>query len=331
MANFNRPANSLARITSPAVMLAVSLAAAIGLAVLPSSISRTLRSGWREALLPGVRAAESVSSIAGAVFDKLRPTDTVENARAHEEVAQLTDQVNRLQTQLLIAASSPATGDWATASDKKPPLLITQVIPARVLGSQAIMYLSAHELLDVGKTKGAAPGAFVVDSSNPAGQTATDKTYLDEGSDAAVQPRHLVLAGSRVWGRIIEVGPHTSTVRRITDSGYRELVQLAAKRDGHLQFTARGLLVGTGGRQCKIDLVDAGELVSAGDLVITADDGVLDVPLQYGTVARVEHKPGDPHLQIWIEPALDPSRPPSRVAILTLDINPARVGLNEPR
>ena len=93
-----------------------------------------------------------------------------------------------------------------------------------------------------------------------------------------------MLAGSRVWGKVADVGPHTCTVRRITDAGYRDLVQLATSREGRLHFSARGVLVGAGERLCKIELVETTEPVAVGDLVFTADDGVLQSPLLYGKI-----------------------------------------------
>ncbi len=185
-----------------------------------------------------------------------------------------------------------------------------------MLGQQAQAFLLAHDLLDVGRSQGAQPNALVIDDAPP---------LVDQGRDASIQAGRLVLAGNRVWGKVAEVGPHTCTVRRITDSSYRDLVQLATPRDGRLQFSVRGVLVGAGQHLCKIELVSATEPVAVGDLVFTADDGVLSSPLLYGKVVRVDRKPGDAHWQIWMEPAVKPTSPPARVAVLKIELNPARV------
>ena len=150
----------------------------------------------------------------------------------------------------------------------------------------------------------ALPNSFVIDEV---------PQLLDQGRDASLKPGRLVLAGSRVWGKVADVGPHTCTVRRITDAGYRDLVQLATSREGRLHFSARGVLVGAGRRLCKIELVETTEPVAVGDLVFTADDGVLQSPLLYGKIVKVDRKPADPHWQIWMEPAVNPSAPPARV------------------
>jgi cell shape-determining protein MreC len=148
---------------------------------------------------------------------------------------------------------------------------------------------------------------------------------LDEGHDAAVQKGRLVLAGSRVWGKVAEIGLHTSTVQRVTDVGYRDLVQLARKQDDKLRFAGRGILAGRGEALCKIEMVEAAQAVTVGDLVFTVDDGVLDAPLLYGRVARVERKPGAAQWEVWMEPAVDGKSAPARVAVLKMDLNPARL------
>ena len=197
-----------------------------------------------------------------------------------------------------------------------PSLLLPQLLPARILGQQAQAFLLTHDLLDVGRSQGAQPNSLVLDDSTP---------IIDQGRDAAVQTGRLVLAGNRIWGKVAEVGPHTCTVRRITDPAYRDLVQLATPRDGRLQFSARGVLVGAGQRLCKIELVDATEPVAVGDLVFTADDGVLTSPLLYGKVCKSIASPAIPIGKSgWNRPS-NQIRLPPRVAILKLELNPARV------
>ena len=148
--------------------------------------------------------------------------------------------------------------------------------------------------------------ALVVENS----LASAEPQLLDQGRDAGIAPGGMVLAGARIWGKITAVGPHTSTVQRVTDSGYRDLVQLASQRDGRLHFAARGMLVGHGERLCKVELVEASEPITVGDLVFSADDGVLDVPLLYGRIARLERKPAAGQWEIWMEPALPVSAPP---------------------
>jgi hypothetical protein len=72
-------------------------------------------------------------------------------------------------------------------------------------------------------------------------------------------------------------------------------------------------------------MVEATEAVAAGDLVFTADDSVLDVPLLYGRVVKLQRQPGAAHWEIWMEPAMSAGSPPSQVAVLQMEVNPARL------
>jgi hypothetical protein len=45
----------------------------------------------------------------------------------------------------------------------------------------------------------------------------------------------------------------------------------------------------------------------------------------YGRVAKLERKPGAAHWEISMEPAIATAAAPSRVAVLRMELNPARV------
>src|SRR5262249_27021480 len=90
-------------------------------------------------------------------------------------------------------------------------------------------------------------------------------------------------------------------------------------------FAARGMLTGDGQGLCKIETLQVTQPVTVGDLVFTADDGALDVPLLYGSVARVERKAGATQWEVWMQPAVDAKSLPAQVAVLTMELNPARV------
>jgi cell shape-determining protein MreC len=333
-------------LASPAVTLAVVLAAALGLAFVPRSKTEPLRDGWREALRPGLQMLTMIVDWAEDRWTSNHHGDAANSTEAEKQIAQLNEQVQRLQMAFLVTSSnrdSASAGGVASEENgvdgqmnrrSLPPLLLSQSIPARVLGRQAKAFLQAREILDVGKSRGAASDSLVVDSG-PKGiaprsgtqPSQSDHTIglVDQGRDSAVETGRLVLAGSRVWGKVAEVGLHTSTVQRVTDVGYRDLVQLASLHNGRLRFAARGVLVGHGESLCKIELVETTQPVTAGDLVFTADDGVLDVPLLYGRVVRLERKPGAAHWEIWMESAAPVNSPPSQVAVLRMELNPARL------
>ena len=101
----------------------------------------------------------------------------------------------------------------------------------------------------------------------------------------------LTLAGRRVFGKVIEAGPHTSIVRRASEPGYRDVVRLGHVVDGVVQLGPRGVLEGTGEHQARLRLVAASEDVAPGWLVLTAGhEGLSPHPLVYGVVSRAERK-----------------------------------------
>jgi cell shape-determining protein MreC len=316
-------------VRSPLAKLTVALLVAIALQFAPRAVSETARNLWREVLRPGQLLLSSASELARRSENALNAGGVDANP-LKEQISRLTEQVRQLQTELLMADAADGERDAVKSKNHLPPLLITQTVVARVLGRQSRAFLASREMLDVGKTRGVSATSLVIDKpANPRANeskkiTREDSALVDQGRDAEIATGRLVLAGSRVWGKIAEVGLHTSTVQRVTDAGYRDLVQLTTHQDGRLQFAARGMLVGQGAALCKIELVEATAPVTVGDLVYTASDGALDVPLMYGRVSRLERKAGDAHWEIWMEPAVALTSPPNEVAVLKTELNPGR-------
>jgi cell shape-determining protein MreC len=312
--------------SSPALQLALALVVALGLALAPRIVGETARAAWREAMRPGQVLLNSVVDLAQQRRATPDAQTTSAGLESEQQVALLSERVRRLEAELLTASAAEAK-----IAAELPPLLVTQTISARVLGRQSKAFLQSRDMLDVGRTRGVVATSLVVESPTASRKPSqksspNDAALIDRGRDANVEPGKFVLAGSRVWGKVAEAGLHTSTVQRVADLGYRDLVQLTTRREGRLQFAARGVLVGQGDG-CKVELVEATTPVMVGDLVYTVDDGVLDVPLLYGRVARLERKPGAAHWEIWVEPALSAAAPLERVSVLKTEVNPSRVAI----
>jgi cell shape-determining protein MreC len=317
MKSFESPSAKPHWLTPRRVLLAAILALAIALGLASNRIASTLRGAWRDTLEPGLEVLDTAVAWADDLRVRFRAGEDANLVQARHQIAELVGRLRRAELQLQAVQSGRATDLPA----REKSLLTAQTVSARVLGKQAQSFLDARAMLDVGRSRGVTARSLVIDDL----PTATARPVVDQGRDASIRADHLVLAGSRVWGKIAEVGRHTSTVIRVTDFGFRDLVQLAAPRDGKLRFLARGVLVGKGEPFCQIELVETGAPVTVGDSVFTADDGVLDAPLLYGRVARLDRKPGAAHWEIWMEPAVPASAPPARVAVLSLDLNPARL------
>ena len=325
-------AGPLASLPAPRFVLLAVLAAAIALGFSGSRMASSVRSAWREALRPGLQAMNSLDDCIVRWHENLLAAPQRDLDEARQQVTALTEQLRERDLQLQLARSDLTTNSIPSYPNDGtnqigpasilPPLLNCRTISARVLGQQPQSFFARQDLIDLGRSSGISAKSLVIDATS----TAIDRTLLDAGSDAALKPDHLVLAGRSIFGKVAEVGQHTSTVLRLSDAGYRDVVQLATARGGRLQFTTRGVLRGTGDpRSCKIELIETSAPVNVGDQVFSVDDGVLDVPLWYGRVIKAERKPAASHWEIWMQPAIATDRPPNQVAVLQMELNPARV------
>jgi len=301
-----------ARLTSPAAMLACGLVLACALAVLPAGWTAALKSPAAWLLRPGQRVALSLRHHAGWVTSRIdshwqTATRLVEAEaeleRLRRQNTELSAERDALTVQLLAAADQ---------QDADTSLLRAGSLSVRVLGSQARAYLARHKLLDAGTAEGVEPGALVF----------AGPPLVDRGTDAEVQPGQLVVSGRRVLGKIAESGPHTSTVRAMTEPGYRDVVRIGRPSG------PQGILEGTGEPLARVRLVEVTEPVARGDPVYSAaGEGVLELPPLCGRVARVERPVGAAHWEIRVEPAVLADRI-GRVAVLRLEMNEDRVAQN---
>jgi cell shape-determining protein MreC len=235
-------------------------------------------------------------------------------ARSEADRLRLKEENGRLAAELALLRSRTAEGERRQSDDR---LLVAGCIPARVLGRQARDFLESQGILDVGSRAGVRGGALVVGRA---------KSLLDQGANRRLESEELVLAQGRVWGKIVEVGPQTSTVRTPCEPGFRDLVRLGVpSADGRPpRLGPQGLLEGTGEPLARVQGVDVTEPVAVGDAVYTASDqGVLPQPLLYGFVVRVQRPVGAAHWEIWMKPAFDSE--PESVVVLRTRINPARI------
>ena len=281
---------------------------AVMLAALPPKLSDWARIPLSSALVPAQRGLATVGRAGNRASALIRAQFAVleETTRREVEHQRLAEENRRLKAKLQTANDQVRLLTQRDSRD--PPLLSGKCVPARILGTPARAYLARHHLLDAGRAQGVEVDAAVLRPATP---------VIDRGQGAGVEDGNVVLAGSCVWGKIASTGPHTSTVRSVTDPGYRDLVRLAAASAGgrSLRFGAKGILEGNGEPLARLRMIEITEPVAEGDLVYSmAGQGLVDVPLLCGRVVRVERPHGAGHWEIWVAPAIDET--PDNLAIL---------------
>lgn len=308
---------------------AAAMALALGLMLLPDRATAPMKRFTAAALAPGqTLAADGRQRLARRLELWQWQIATADEQRAAaEELAELRRRNAELAAALSLAMEKRCQEPLiAIAQEKVPdtfysaPLLAADLVRARVLGPQARAFLASLEVLDAGSRQGLQPGSPVF-AAAPRGE---GESLLDQGRNAMLDIDDLVLAGRSIAGKLVDVGPQTATMQRLTEPGYRDLVQVARASGDRLRLGSKGVLEGTGEKLCRISLVEVTEPVSVGDLVVAADADGGSLPGVYGCVTRAERRPGDAHWQIWMAPAVG-NAPLAEVEILRRKLNPQRV------
>jgi len=304
------------------VTIVIALAGT-GLMFLPVDTGRPFRSLVRDALRPGqtvlhtaVRHARvQVATMGRSLNTGNQPADRndslreleLANRRLELQIAILRERVQKLSTQqgLFPATASPS------------PLVRPQLVEARVLGEETAALWRGTKFLSAGASGGIAESALVLDDRRP---------LIDLGSDAELAAGDAAYAGRIVIGKIAEVGKYSSTLRLVTDSAYAGRARLARRTSRGMVFGAEGTLVGDGSELCRLKHI--ADPVNVGDEVFTGGaDGLVPLPMYYGTVVRAELEAGANEWSVWVKPAAMDERLES-VLILRRTINRDRIAAN---
>jgi len=306
-------------LTSPAFLLAAGLVLAVGLWACPETFVGKVKGGLGCVLRPGQVAVGRVREEGrrGATWVRRHFATAAQLQRIEDRNAELEAENRRLAAQLALAESRLPPSRADEEADRR--LLVAGGVKARVLGHAARGFLASQHVVDAGSRASVRPEALIVEDL---------PGLIDQGDNVALASEQLVLSRGRVWGKVVEVGPQTSTVRRVTEPGYRDLVRLATPSDegGEVRWGPQGIVEGAGEPLARVRLIEVTEPVALGDLVYTAGaKGLLAEPLLYGRIVRLERPVGAAHWEIWMEPAVA-SNEPETVVVLRTEINPTRLG-----
>lgn len=292
-------------------------ATGIVLAILPARWTATIRATVFDMARPGQQAVVVLQDRVEAWVAN-RDTNEVAVDRLQDELATTRQELRRLQLALTRLREDPGTSTDGSPPPPSPgaPLLVEDLVAARVLGTETIAAWQAGHLLDRGRQHGITVADLVLEPG---------RVTLDQGRNAGIGEEQPVYAGRQVVGRISRVGLWTSTIQLVTDPEFRGLAKLARPgRDGPV-FAARGMLHGTGSALCRLTLVRSNQVVRVGDEVYTGGrDNLFPWPMLYGTVVEAQLAPGAPHWEIRVRPALQ-KRSLERVEIFTKVLNPSRL------
>lgn len=194
-----------------------------------------------------------------------------------------------------------------------PTLMKHAAIEALVLGRLGLATPERQLIINLGTSSGIRSEELVISHSD---------LLIDLGTDHGLSADDLLLTGQTLWGRVVQSGRWTSTVRRLTDGEFRTAVRLVRSSPQGPVFGARGILVGTG-TGCHLEQVSATEPVSVGDHIYTDAAVTSPHPLYCGLVTAAELEPSDSFWTIEVQPAAEEQ--PDKLVVLRPELNALRL------
>lgn len=300
---------------SQSIWLTVAMVlAGIGLQFFPSRYVNQIERIARDAMKPGqLLALEGWNHLIPAVEDdhKLSAREDANNWKLRTQIAACQEKLHRLNSELASLRQV----------QKTPPLFLPVTVEARILSAAQIRQLAQGFVIGAGGDRGFNESELVVTD---------DGLKIDLGNDQQVESDSLLLATGTVIGSIKHVGRWSSSVRRVTDDGFRTSVRLLRCTETDCVFGANGSLHGHGKPTCSMQYVSASESVDVGDFVVTSSSsngrGVVS---KIGVVTTAELKPGAEFWEIEVTPAFDQKSPiPPAVLVLKDDTSTTRILTN---
>jgi cell shape-determining protein MreC len=289
----------------------------------PAELVRPIRNGVRDAAGVGLKCVHA----SGATLRQLaanfqaNPASRAELERLRQDHRRDELRIRKLELERALLRDRLSQSEHAGAIPEieSEPLLLPELITARVIGVDTAAAWKGHRILDQGAAKDVAPELLVLES---------ESTVVDQGAERQLGEGDVVYAGRTVVGRIAEAGRWTSTLQPITDARFRGAAQIY--RQGHEGWLPgpRGNLKGDGTATCQLEWIATTEPVEVGDAVFTAEtDGVVPFPMYYGKVVEVTGAADSPHWEIRVEPAADLAAV-KEVQVFRTRLNPLRTLAN---
>lgn len=140
-------------------------------------------------------------------------------------------------------------------------------------------------------------GAHVVSGSTDSWSATVT---IDKGTSAGITPGMPVTSSHGIIGQVISCGATTSKVRLLTDEASSISAMVQSSR-------AQGMLSGSASGEVKLELVDTGQDVAVGDVIVTSGlGGVFPKGLPVGEVVSVSSDPSSLYLDVVVDLFADP-------------------------
>jgi len=122
------------------------------------------------------------------------------------------------------------------------------------------------------------------------------KIIINKGTDDGILPGQYVMGNNSIIGTVSEnLTSGTAQITLSTDADHRMLVEIAANSENAF---IRGLMQGTGKKDCAVSMISREYKISNGDAVYAAKKpGYLDTPRIIGRVIKCE--PDDKNPLLW--------------------------------
>ena len=295
-------------------------AVAIALLAFSDRVGDAVRAGFRDGLRPGLTALEqsvATARIAAREWSESGAPQALPAAKtpdaSNEHVIRHLQAANANLAERLEASRRVGVSPYRGAAQS--PLVLADLVEARVLGRETAEAWRGGWLLNRGSNHGIRESALVLRDGAP---------LLDIGTDARLEPGFAVFAGRTVVGRIRAAGRWSATLEPVTADTFRGHAQLIRKTRTGYVFGATGVMEGNGKGSCTLKMIPSAEPVAVGDGVYTVSNGGdFPFPMYYGRVTRAEQIAGDNHWEIDVEPAAR-NTALRVVQILRKRLNPAR-------
>ena len=133
---------------------------------------------------------------------------------------------------------------------------------------------------------------------------------INRGVSDGIELGQYVIGHDYLIGTVSKVMGYTSTVKLLTEPGYKILVEVEGKDSDDNDIYIRALMTGGGKGQCRIGEIKTAHKISQGNFVYAyALPGFLNAPMTIGKISTIVYNPDNPLFwDIVVKPNFAPTK-----------------------